>query len=159
MVTRVSLELAANFSRQLVTDMSFGGLTSASLYFSMYFFGLNLEEYKMMQIMHKSLEIFPSEDSPVFIALVSFHLLTLLSLIDHYFYDWIFRIIDFFKHLMCTEMVHMPFMQFQYISDTVDPSIGFQQESILREETSIDYPSSVILGLEVRVREANEYLL
>lgn len=109
--------------------------------------------------MHKSLEVLPPEDPPVFITLVSLHLLPLFGLADHDLHDWIFRIVDFFEHLMCTEVIHMPFVQLQHISDAVDPSVGFQQEGVLGEESGVDDPSSVVLGLEVRIREADEYLL
>lgn len=109
--------------------------------------------------MHKSFEIFPSEDAPVLISLIPLYFLPLFGLVNHDLHNWILRVIDLFEHLMSPKVVHMPFMKLQHISDAVNPSVGFQQKGILRQETGVDDPPSVILSLEVRIGEADEYLL
>lgn len=56
-------------------------------------------------------------------------------------------------------MVHVPLMKLQHISDAVDSTFGLEEIGVFGEEASVDYPSTIVLSLEVRVREANEDLL
>ncbi len=56
-------------------------------------------------------------------------------------------------------MVHVPLMKLQHISDAVYSTLGLEEISVFGEETSVDYPSTIVFSLEVRVREANEDLL
>lgn len=50
-------------------------------------------------------------------------------------------------------------MELFYIGDAIESPLGFQQESILTQEPSVDDPSSEVFGFEMGVREANEDLL
>lgn len=109
--------------------------------------------------MHKSFEILPSEDAPVLISLIPLYFLPLFGLIDHDLHNWILRVDDLLEHLMSPKVIHMPFVQLQHIGDAVNPSVGLQQEGILGQEAGVDDPPPVILGLEVGIWEADEYLL
>ena len=60
---------------------------------------------------------------------------------------------------MCSQMVHVPLVKLQHISDAVDSTLGLEEIGVFGEEASVDYPSAIVLGLEVRVREADEDLL
>jgi hypothetical protein len=84
-----------------------------------------------LQNMYRSLETFPLEDTPVFVALVSLHLLPLLCLVYHHLYAWVFRVIHLRKHIMCSEVIHVPLVELQNISNTVQSSLWLEQECIL----------------------------
>lgn len=53
----------------------------------------------------------------------------------------------------------MPLVELEDISYAVDSSLGLEEVGVLGEEASVDDPSAIVFGLEVRVREANKDLL
>ena len=106
----------------------------------------------------QSLERFPLKDSIIFIPLISFNFLPLLSFIQHHLYTRILLTCrKFFEHIMGPQMFNMPLMQFKYICYAVYSSFRFEKIGILWEKTCVNNSPSVVFGLEVRVRETNEY--
>lgn len=60
---------------------------------------------------------------------------------------------------MAAEVFHLPLVQLQHVCDAVDTSIRLQQKGVFREEPCVDDSASIVLGLEVWIWEADEYLL
>ena len=103
-----------------------------------------------------SLEGLAPEDAPILVAVISFYFLTLLSLVSHDLDAGIVRFVHLLEHLVIAEVFHVPLMQLQHVCDTVDTAIRLQQKRIFRQEASVDDSASIVLGLEMRVREADE---
>ena len=108
----------------------------------------------------QSLEGFPLKDSIIFIPFISLNFLPLLSFIQHHLNTRILlTCLKFFKHIMGPQMFNMPLMQFKYICYAVYSSMGFEKIGILWEKTCVNNSSSIVFGLEVGIRETNEYYI
>ena len=71
--------------------------------------------------------------------------------------------VSIFRHLseqrVGLQVLLVPLMQFLDVSDAVDLATLLQHICVLAEESVVDDASAVVLGLEVRVRKADEYLV
>ena len=65
----------------------------------------------------------PSKYRPVFITFISFYLLSFFCFIYHHFYTWIFFILNLFKHIVSSQVLQVPLVQFVNICYTIQSSI------------------------------------
>jgi hypothetical protein len=107
----------------------------------------------------KSLSLHSSKNGPVFVPFVSLYLLPLLRLVYHDLYAEILLVFYLLEHPVVPKVLQMPLVELQDIRDAVEPPIRLEQVGVLRQEPRVDYSAPVVLGLEVRVWKADEYLL
>lgn len=99
------------------------------------------------------------KNSPILTSLVPLNFLPLLCLVNHHLNTWVILVLYLHKHSVLSQMLHMPFMQFQYISYAIKSGSWLQQVSILTQVSSVDNTTTIVLSLEMRVRETHEDLL
>ena len=106
---------------------------------------------------YRSFEGFSLENSIVLIPFVPLYFLAFFGFVHHYFNAGvIFFRWDLFEHIMSPQVLYMPLMELKHVSYAVQSSLRFQQICIFRQKSCVDNSSTIVLGLEMWIREADE---
>jgi hypothetical protein len=76
---------------------------------------------------NRSLIFNPFKNGPMLRPLIPLNFLSLFSLAHHHFHTRVVLILDFLKHPVLSQMFHVPFVQFENVSDAIQASSRFEQ--------------------------------